>query len=235
MAVAVLVLGSWFLATGPLLGISSVEVRGYERDDAAQLGAALETAASGGTAIRPPIADIRRAARRFPWVADVRVSRELPRGVVVRVIPSEPFAVVRSPGHPPMLVDVDGRVLDRAPSGSGLPVIRLTRVAPDPGERLPRASAAALTFLAAADADVAGRVRGLGVRGGQLQAALVDGPKLRLGAPERLAAKAAALQVVLNQLGPDEERAATYIDLSVPERPAVGGLVAALPDDSSVG
>jgi cell division septal protein FtsQ len=38
-------------------------------------------------------------------------------------------------------------------------------------------------------------------------------------------------QAVLDHLSAEEERAATYIDLSVPERPAIGGLGAPPTDD----
>jgi hypothetical protein len=51
---------------------------------------------------------------------------------------------------------------------------------------------------------------------------LTGGPELRLGAGERMAAKAAALGLVLADLSADDEQSAAYIDLSSPERPAVG-------------
>jgi cell division septal protein FtsQ len=130
-----------------------------------------------------------------------------------------------------MLVSAEGRVLERARGRPGLPAVRLLKPAPEAGEHLPAAATAALGFLAASQDDVAARVRGLGVRGGQLEGALADGPKLRLGAPDRLVAKAASLQAVLDHLSAEEERAATYIDLSVPERPAIGGLGAPPTDD----
>lgn len=57
-----------------------------------------------------------------------------------------------------------------------------------------------------------------------LAARLEGGPELRLGKAERLPAKATALGMVLAALSGDDRAAATYIDLSVPEHPAVGGL-----------
>jgi hypothetical protein len=57
---------------------------------------------------------------------------------------------------------------------------------------------------------------------GLLVGRLRGGPDLRLGTGERMAAKAAALGLVLRDIGPEDERAASYIDLTVPERPALG-------------
>jgi hypothetical protein len=51
---------------------------------------------------------------------------------------------------------------------------------------------------------------------------LTGGPDLRLGSGERMAAKAAALALVLADLSVEDEQAAAYIDLSSPERPAAG-------------
>jgi hypothetical protein len=84
---------------------------------------------------------------------------------------------------------------------------------------------------------IAGRVRALREEGGALYARLAGGPELRLGLPEDLEAKARALDVVLGQLSAADERAASYIDLSVPTRPAAGGLGATVggTDDGTEG
>jgi hypothetical protein len=64
------------------------------------------------------------------------------------------------------------------------------------------------------------------VERGEIVGKLVGGPRLVAGPPERLTAKAAALSAVVHYLSPEDQRAASYIDLSVPERPAVGGVPA---------
>lgn len=224
LAGAVCVAGAWFLLTGPLLAVSDVTLENYDRDDAAQLEAALESAASSGTALRPAVGDVRKAASVFPWVESVDVERDLPRGLVVRVTPAEPVAVVRAPDGPAMLVSESGRILGPAEEGTGLPSLRLSKAAPETGGWLPRASAASLAFVGALDDETAARVRKLSTRRGQLVGALANGTELRLGAPDRLTAKAAALTAVLDHLSAEEEAAATHIDVSVPERPSVGGL-----------
>jgi len=60
------------------------------------------------------------------------------------------------------------------------------------------------------------------VEDGELLGRLAAGPELRLGPPDRIAIKARALTAVLDHLSPEEERTARYLDVSVPDRPALG-------------
>jgi cell division protein FtsQ len=219
----------WWLATGPLLAVSGVSVSGYDREDRPALEAALAEAASEGTVLRPPVTAMRLAAARFPWVASVSVERDWPRGVSVQVAEAEPVAVAAS-GEGAVLVSEAGRVLGPVSGRAGLGWLRLSQAPPAPGYALPDEGLAPLAFVAAAGPEVGRRVRALRVdERGLLTGRLADGPELRLGGPERLAAKATALGLVLARLTPEEERAAAYVELSVPERPAVGGLEAPEP------
>jgi hypothetical protein len=116
-------------------------------------------------------------------------------------------------------------VLGPVTAHAGVGWLRVTGSPPPVGESLPDAGTrAALAFVAAAGPKVGRRIRELRVdRSGSLAGRLTNGPELRLGAPERLAAKARALGLVLAALPTDEQQAASYIDLTVPENPAVGG------------
>ncbi|HWH94409.1 MAG TPA: cell division protein FtsQ/DivIB, partial [Baekduia sp.] len=76
--------------------------------------------------------------------------------------------------------------------------------------------------LAAAPAALRDRVqRAATTRGGGLTLTLRNGPELRFGGADRLAAKWAAAAAVLAD---DASAGATYLDLRYPERPAAGGL-----------
>lgn len=226
-ALAVAALAYWVL-TGPLLAVSGVHMRGYDRDDRAQLVAALESAAGRGTILSPAVAEMEQAAARNPWVESISVARTWPRALAVDVVQARPAAVAYADGADPVLVAADGRVLDAATGGdTGLGWLRLAEAPPAPGGNLPAASAAGVEFLTHLEPDVAALVRDLApLEGGVLGARLEGGPELRLGKPERLPAKATALGMVLAALSGDDRAAATYIDLSVPEHPAVGGLAA---------
>ena len=52
---------------------------------------------------------------------------------------------------------------------------------------------------------------------------ITGGPELLLGSPDRMAAKAEALGLLLlESLSPEEEATASYVNLTVPENPALG-------------
>ncbi|HEX2502580.1 MAG TPA: cell division protein FtsQ/DivIB [Miltoncostaeaceae bacterium] len=223
----------WWLAHGPLLAVNGVTVRGYDREDRAALTAAISEAASGGTMASPPVDEIRSAAAAFPWVAAVSVQRDWPRRVTVDVTMARPAGVAAGPGGEAALVSEAGRVLGPVPDRAGLGWLRLPAAPPAAGYALGESDRAGLTFLAAAPPAAARRVRRLALDStGALSARIDGGPVLRLGRPEDLAAKARALAVVLAQVPPADLAAATYIDLRVPVRPAIGGLPPAVPEES---
>lgn len=212
----------YWLATGPLLAVHDVRMRGYEREDRGELLAALTAAAGEGTILSPAVAEMRRAADAYPWVESIAVARTWPRGLKVEVTQARPLAVAAF-GDRSVLVAAGGRVLADREGAPGLGWMRLAAEPPPAGARLPEGARAALGFLAAADPEVAARVRALTpARDGVVTGRLARGPELRLGPPERLPAKAAALGLVLAELTPAEQRSASYIDLTFPERPAVG-------------
>ena len=154
----------WWLAHGPLLAVSGVKVRGYDRDDRAALVAAIDEAASSGTMVSPPTDAIRAAAAAFPWVASVSVQRDWPRGVTVDVTPARPVAVAAGPDGAAAVVSEAGRVLGPVPQEAGLGWLRLPAAPPAAGYALGEGDRAGLAFLAAAPPEAARRVRQLGVR-----------------------------------------------------------------------
>ncbi len=215
----------YWLATGPLLAVHQVDVSGYTRDDSAQLVQALESAAGDGTVIVPATAEMRRVAARFPWVESISVSRTWPRGLKVDVVQARPVAVV-SFGGAAAMVSASGRVLGPVEPSRRLGTLRLRAAPPGAGGAVPAQERAMLDLLSASPPKVAARIQDLQVdRAGRVTAALADGPPLRLGAPERMAAKAKALRLMLEDVPPRELDAAGYLDLSVPENPALGEAV----------
>jgi cell division protein FtsQ len=197
-------------------------VSGYERDDSADLVYALEGAAEGGTVIVPAAAQMRRVAERFPWVEAISVSRTWPRGLRVDVVQARPVAVA-SFGGQAVLVSDSGRVLGPPSGGERLGGLQLRAAAPQAGADLPELERAALSLFATLPPKMAARIGELAVdRSGSVTATLADGPPLRLGRAERMVAKAKALRLMLVNVPGRDLAAATYIDLSVPENPALG-------------
>ncbi len=212
----------YWMATGPLVAVGGVSVTGYDRADRAELESALEAAAGEGTILSPATGEMRAAAREFAWVESITVVRSWPRSLAVRVVEATPAAVAAFEDQA-VLVSADGRVLGVKDATRGLGWLRLGAVPPGEGGTLPAAARASLAFIAAAPPEVAGRVRALrATPEGLVVGRVTDGPDLRLGAPERMAAKARSLALLLASLSPEEEASASYIDLSVPENPALG-------------
>lgn len=217
--------GLYWVATGPLVAVHGVSMGGYERADGDELLRSLSAAAAEGTVLAPPTEAMRAAAAEFAWVDSISVSRRWPRALRVTVVPAVPVAVAAFEDQA-VLVSARGRVLGVKDGTTGLGWLRLEQSPPAEGGTLPEGARAALAFVAAADPVVAARVRGLRVvRGGSVVGRVTAGPELRLGAPVRLSAKARALGLLLANLSPEEEAGASYIDLSVPERPALGGAI----------
>lgn len=212
----------YWMATGPLVAVGGVSVTGYDRADRAELERALEAAAGEGTILSPATGEMRAAARQFAWVESITVVRSWPRSLSVRVVEASPAAVAAFEDQA-VLVSADGRVLGVKDATRGLGWLRLESAPPGEGATLPTGARAELAFIAAAPPEVAGRVRALrATPQGLVTGRITNGPELRLGAPERMAAKARSLALLLASLSPEEEAAASYIDLSVPENPALG-------------
>jgi cell division protein FtsQ len=222
MGTAAAVLFLYWLATGPLLATSGVSVSGYDRPDRAELIAAVTKAAHEGTIIAPATGDVAAAADRFPWVASVRISRDWPRGMAVHVTEASPVAVASFEDQA-VLVSADGRILGPREGAPGVGWMRLDVAPPPAGAFIPVGARPALALIAAADPEVGARIRQLRADAdGTWVGRLTNGPELRLGSGSRMAAKAAALGLVLADLSAEDEQAASYIDVSAPERPAVG-------------
>jgi hypothetical protein len=222
LAATAIAAGYWLLS-GPVGGYSGAEVRGYDRQDLPELRAAVEGAVADGTILAVPQSEVRDATADFPWVGDVVVHRAWPRGLIVDVIPARPAAVAVPRTGRPMLVAPSGAVMGPAPKAARLPRLMVAGPALEAGADLPEGSRTVFAFTRAVDPDVAARLRSMRVERGEIVGKLVAGPQLMAGPPERLTAKAAALSAVVHYLSPEDQRAASYIDLSVPERPAAGG------------
>ncbi len=224
----------WWLAQGPLLAVGHVSVRGYDGPDRDALVAAIDGAASDGTMVSPPVDEVRAAAAAFPWVASVSVQRDWPRGLTVDVSMAQPVAIAAAAGGEAAVVAESGRVLGPVPEDAGLGWLRVAAPPPAAGYALPDADRAALAFLAAAPPEAARRVRRLGMDAtGALSGRIDGGPELRLGRPQHLAAKARALGLVLGKVPAQDIDSATYIDLRVPKRPAIGGLAPIAPAEEA--
>jgi len=227
VATAAAASGAWWIATGPVMTVSNIAITGYDLPDQAKVIRAVQIASVGADALHVPTAEVERALAGMPWVADVSVSRDLPRGLNVRITKADSGAVAVTDDGRRFIVSRTGRVL-QAESGASttaqLPEIRLPKVRV--GQWLPAgAGRVALSVAVSVSPDVSARVRDLRVENGVLSGRLSDGPQVRFGQPINLRQKARALDAILASPVAQADLAdAEYIDLSAPDRPIMGGV-----------
>ena len=213
----------WWLATGPLVAVHGVSVTGYDRADRGELTTALASAAEEGTVLTPATGAMTAGRPRVP------MGRVDHGHAPVAARPRRAGSSRRPPSRWPrtrtqaVLVSAAGRVLGVKDGVRGLGWLKLGEAPPAAGGTLPATTRAQLAFVAAADPVVAKRIRALHLaRDGTVTGRLTNGPELLLGAPERMEAKARSLSLLLASLSAEEESTAAYIDLAIPENPALG-------------
>jgi cell division protein FtsQ len=220
---ALLLAATWYWGRDlSLWSVDDVRVTGATGQDAAQIEAALQSAAHGMTTLHVRNGDLRDAVARFPIVKSLRVHSSFPHGLRIQVVENVPVAALAASGHP-VAVAADGTLLRNRPV-DGLPLVPVQAV--PTGERVTDAQAAGAIALAAA-APAGSRTLIVRVRSGGHEGLRVDlqgGFRIDFGPRTRLRAKwAAALRVMADP----RAEGATYLDVRIPERPVAGGASAA--------
>ena len=223
LAGSAVVAGGWWVATGPLLTLSSINVSGYQQLDQATVLRTVQIAAREGTMVRLPTVAVREALARYPWVADVHLHHNWLRGVDVQIVQAKPVAIAVSASGERLVVSDSGRVLGADTGTRLLPTFHTTDAKTGEWLRGP-AQRAPFEFLTAMSPETARRVRDLRVEGGAMVGRLAGGPVLRLGPPRFAWAKGRALEAVLaSSKIADSLGTAGYLDLSAPRQPTLGG------------
>lgn len=129
--VAAVALLATVVLRSPILDVDDVLVVGVQQVDAELVRDAAGIGV-GSPLLLADLAGATRAVEALPWVAEARVSRELPGRVRIRVTERRPAAVVAGPGGDAVLVDVTGRVLGPAPPPSYPPLVTVSLGTPPP-------------------------------------------------------------------------------------------------------
>ena len=219
-AVAVAVLaGVWLWARdSSLVAVDRVVISGGADVPAAR--SALETAAREMTTLDVDLAALRSAAARFSIVRDISVHPALPHTLRITIDERRPVGAIVA-GTTRVAVADDGVLLRDTPTGS-LPQI-IVGVPPGGARVADAATRARVAVLASAPRSILTRILRVTLGSGGLVATLDGGQELRFGDATRLPAKWIAVRRVLVD---PAARAAKYLDVRVPERPAAGGLSA---------
>lgn len=220
--VAILVLaagGAWlWLRDSSLVAVTAVTVTGASGPNAAQIDAALETAAHGMTTLDVNVGELRAAVAEFPSVKDVQVSTAFPHGMRIRVTEQQAVAVLSAPGER-VAVAGDGTLLRDASASGGLPTVPIA-VLPSGSRITDQRTLAMLAVLGAAPDEVLGHVQSVADSATHgLVVQLRNGPSLYFGDPGLEGAKWTAADDVLADPG---SAGASYIDVTDPRRPAAG-------------
>lgn len=137
LVLALLVWGLVALAKAPIFSITSTEVTGATHLTKAAVIQRAKVPANA-TLIRLPSREIRAALLSDPWIADVKLVRQYPHTLELRITERTPVAIVDAGGTSLWLVDQNGYWIARrtADTTATLPSIRdVEGLIPKAGER----------------------------------------------------------------------------------------------------
>jgi cell division protein FtsQ len=221
-AVVGVALALWLALWSPLFKFRDLEVDGGRHVSAARIveAAGLDSEDNLLTLDQERIVG---AAESLPWVRSARVQRRLPGTIRVVIEERSPALVLTTP-EDEWTIDGHGRVLGRGETAKDLPKIATgTTGQVEPGDQIAAPQVrAAVKAVGSMPEELSDRVRAVFAASPErITFALRRGPDVRYGAAERLHDKNAVLTAVLDRLRASGERPA-YIDVRVPESPAVG-------------
>jgi cell division protein FtsQ len=224
LAVASLVLTAgyqlWFRDSS-LVEVKRVQVTGLTTSDAKRVRAALTSTGKTMTTLHVDRAALERAVETYPVIRALKVSPDFPHALRIQVIEYQAAAIAVS-GGTRVPVAGDGTILRGVNVEGHLPTVDVngglgTKSLEDPTAR------GATAVAGAAPALLRTRIDDVEHTADGFIANLRDGPDLIFGSATQLRAKWAAAARILADL---EARGASYLDLRLPGRPAVGGLAA---------
>lgn len=203
--------GGYALTRSPLLDVDHVTLEGARGPQATAVtrAAAVPTGAAMAHLDTDAVAD-RVAA--LPWVRTAEVERVWPGTVTIHVTARTPVAVDQNGSG----IDREGLVIGPVADATDLP--RATLPPAEPGTVVGAAHRDLLAVLAALPAGLRSEVASGATVEGEVVLTLHDGIRVRFGAAERLSAKFAAVEALLDQAG----RATTArLDVRVPSSPSL--------------
>jgi cell division protein FtsQ len=220
VALVLLLVGWFWLRDSSLVAVKTVEVTGVDGAQGARIRAALDDAARSMTTLHVRRHALDTAVEPYSLVKRIEVAADFPHTMRIHVVTNVAVGAVTVDGQR-IAVTSDGTLLRDVTAADALPDIPVSS-APG-GSRVAEPDArAAVATLGAAPPALRSRVEGIVTTPTHgLTLKLAHGPVLWFGSGERLDAKWAAAAAVLADA---DAAGATTIDVTAPERPAVGGL-----------
>jgi cell division protein FtsQ len=218
-AVAAALAAGYFLwlRDSSLFAVTDVTVTGVESGDRKEVAKTLRRAGREMTTLHVDTARLESAVAGFPTVESLSADPSFPRGLEIEVVERPPALAARA-GDGEVAVAADGTILRGLEADERLPRVEVDRL---PGSERLRGGALAEALVAGAAPEPLGelirrvrRSRDFGV-----EVRMRGGIELRFGSGARADAKWAAAAAVLAD---PELESVSYLDVRVPERPAVG-------------
>jgi cell division protein FtsQ len=208
-----------WLRDSSLVAVERTTVTGLSTSQANEIRTALKRAARGMTTLDVDTAALKRAVERYPEVVGVRAVASFPHDLRIEVTERAPVASILGPAGEEVAVAADGTVIDGGEAVESLP--DLVGVEAPEGRAVRDPTALAAVKAAAAIPEVLSeRVTAIEERPGEGHVAtLAEGPEVILGDGARLGDKWLAAATAIADGGADD---AAYVDVSVPDRPALG-------------
>ena len=222
-ALALVLVGGYFawLRNSSLVAVTEVEVGGLSSPDAPQIEEALTKAAADMTTLNVDQARLEKAVAGFPTVVSVSADPDLLHGLAITVN-ERPPALIAKAKDAEVPVSADGTLLtglDLGEAAEGFPVLPVDQL-PGSGKLEGEALAQAMV-LGGAPAPLRPLIEGIAIEGERgVEVTMRGDIPIRFGTSENAAAKWAAAAAVLSD---PKLETLTYVDVRVPQRPAVGG------------
>lgn len=211
-----------WLRDSSLVAVRDVSVVGISSSERDEVRDALAQAARGMTTLHVREDELRAVVRPYPTVGSVSADASFPNGLTIEVTERKPVGVVDLEGRD-LPVAGDGTLLPGI-STSGLELPTLEADADPSATRLTEGALQQALVLGAAPAPMRELIESSSEDEAGVRVELADGIALIFGDGSQANAKWAAAARILA----DSELASlSYIDLSAPERPAVGGATTA--------
>jgi cell division protein FtsQ len=119
--VGAIVYGATWLVTGDTLRVLEIDVAGAQIED--PLGIAFAANVGGESMLRMDLDEAARAVTALPGIRSATVTRDWPQRVRIEVVEHQAWGYWQV-GNQPLVIDVDGRVLERSrPAPADAPVI----------------------------------------------------------------------------------------------------------------
>jgi cell division protein FtsQ len=208
----------WFRDSS-LVAVRDVEVKGVSTADRQRVVAELTDAARGMSTLHVQTDQLRNAVREFPAVASVSADASFPHGITIRVTEHQPTLIVRA-GDRQVPVAADGSLLPGVEAAEReLPELRLDEL-PASG-RLDGDPLSEALAIGAAPAPLRPLIAGATVSSDYgVVVTMRGGIELRFGNRDRADEKWTAVAAILADR---QLTSLSYVDVRVPDRPAVGG------------